>query len=243
MAEAELNPAATATAAAAAPGAPGVEGEEAPAKKSKLPLIIAIVVVLVLIGGGVGGWMWYSAKKKKEAEEAEQTLESRLKAQMQFKKENKAPTFVKMDPFTVNLPSKGGEHYLQVEMFLRVSEGKVEGKIKEFLPVVQDRIITVLSSRSMEQLATVEGKEILGKEIALVVNSIIEPQLTAIYVLQQQPSTADLRNLERIGAMPKDASATAQMTQVAREAAAQFWRISEMDLPVQGVLFKSFIMQ
>jgi len=185
----------------------------------------------------------YSAKKKKEAEEAEQTLESRLKAQMQFKKENKAPTFVKMDPFTVNLPSKGGEHYLQVEMFLRVSEGKVEGKIKEFLPVVQDRIITVLSSRSMEQLATVEGKEILGKEIALVVNSIIEPQLTAIYVLQQQPSTADLRNLERIGAMPKDASATAQMTQVAREAAAQFWRISEMDLPVQGVLFKSFIMQ
>jgi flagellar FliL protein len=237
MAEAEMKPA-TAAAADAAPG----EEEGAP-KKSKLPLIIAIVVVLVLIGGGVGGYMWFSAKKKKEAEEAEVTLESKLKAQMQYKKENKAPRFVKMDPFTVNLPSKGGEHYLQVEMVLRVGEGGVEGKIKEFMPVVQDRIITVLSSRSMEQLATVEGKEILGKEIALVVNSIIEPQLTAIYVLQQQPSTADLRNLERIGAMPKDASATAQMTQVAREAAAQFWRISELDLPVQGVLFKTFIMQ
>jgi flagellar FliL protein len=237
MAEAEMKPA-TAEAADAAPG----EEEGAP-KKSKLPLIIAIVVVLVLIGGGVGGYMWFSAKKKKEAEEAEVTLESKLKAQMQYKKENKAPRFVKMDPFTVNLPSKGGEHYLQVEMVLRVGEGGVEGKIKEFMPVVQDRIITVLSSRSMEQLATVEGKEILGKEIALVVNSIIEPQLTAIYVLQQQPSTADLRNLERIGAMPKDASATAQMTQVAREAAAQFWRISELDLPVQGVLFKTFIMQ
>lgn len=240
MAEAELNPA---TAGAAATAAAATAEEEAPAKKSKLPLIIAIVVVLLLIGGGVGGYMWYSAKKKKEAEEAEVSLESKLKAQMQYKKENKAPRFVKMDPFTVNLPSKGGEHYLQVEMVLRVGEGGVEGKIKEFMPVVQDRIITVLSSRSMEQLATVEGKEILGKEIALVVNSIIEPQLTAIYVLQQQPSTADLRNLERIGAMPKDASATAQMTQVAREAAAQFWRISEMDLPVQGVLFKSFIMQ
>jgi flagellar FliL protein len=237
MAEAEMKPA-TAAAADEAPG----EEEGAP-KKSKLPLIIAIVVVLVLIGGGVGGYMWFSAKKKKEAEEAEVTLESKLKAQMQYKKENKAPRFVKMDPFTVNLPSKGGEHYLQVEMVLRVGEGGVEGKIKEFMPVVQDRIITVLSSRSMEQLATVEGKEILGKEIALVVNSIIEPQLTAIYVLQQQPSTADLRNLERIGAMPKDASATAQMTQVAREAAAQFWRISELDLPVQGVLFKTFIMQ
>ncbi|NCV87520.1 MAG: hypothetical protein EBW14_17035, partial [Oxalobacteraceae bacterium] len=205
MAEAELNPAAPA--AVAAPPVAGAEGEEAPPKKSKLPLIIAIVVVLVLIGGGVGGWMWYSAKKKKEAEEAEQTLESRLKAQMQFKKENKAPTFVKMDPFTVNLPSKGGEHYLQVEMFLRVSEGKVEGKIKEFLPVVQDRIITVLSSRSMEQLATVEGKEILGKEIALVVNSIIEPQLTAIYILQQRLESAELANLERIGAVPKQTTA------------------------------------
>jgi len=106
MAEAELNPAAPAV--VAAPPVAAAEGDEPPPKKSKLPLIIAIVVVLVLIGGGVGGWMWYSAKKKKEAEEAEQTLESRLKAQMQFKKENKAPTFVKMDPFTVNLPSKGG---------------------------------------------------------------------------------------------------------------------------------------
>ncbi|NBQ79214.1 MAG: flagellar basal body-associated protein FliL [Betaproteobacteria bacterium] len=166
MAEAELNPATNAPGQAVAPSGAAPEGEEAPSKKSKLPLIIAIVVVLVLAGGGVGGWMWLSAKKKKEAEEAEQTLENRLKAQMQFKKENKAPVFVKMDPFTVNLPSKGGEHYLQVKMVLRVSEGKVESKIKEFMPVVQDRIITVLSSRSMEQLATVEGKRDLCSSTA-----------------------------------------------------------------------------
>ena len=47
MAEAELNPAATANAATAAAVTAATEGEEAPVKKSKLPLIIAIVVDLI----------------------------------------------------------------------------------------------------------------------------------------------------------------------------------------------------
>jgi len=207
-------------------------------QKFRSVLLTLGLITLICIGGGVGGWMWYSAKMKKEAEEKERALESRLNDQKRAKINSTAPTFVKLDPFTVKLPSNAGEHYLQVEMFLRVSEGKVDGKIKEFLPIVQDRIKTVLSLRSMEQLATAESKETLGREIALVVNSVIEPQLTAIYVFQQP--AADLRYFERIGVIPKDGSGSIQMTQVAREAAAQFWRISEMDLPVQGVLFKTF---
>ena len=158
------------------------------------------------------------------------------------------PTYVKLDTFTVNLPANRvsrelGAQVLQIDIFLRVLDMTVYDKIKEFLPVVQDRIITVLSARPGEQLKTVEAKEIIGKEIALVVNSIVEPQLTAIYVLQQQPSRADLRHLVRIGVIPKDAAETVQTTQVAIEAAAQFRRIGETDLPVHGTLFKSFVLK
>ena len=95
----------------------------------------------------------------------------------------------------------------------------------------------------MQELATVEGKTMMAREIALVINSIIAPQITAIYVLQQQPNTADMQNLERIGAMPKETSSGQKISGEAARAAAEFWNVTEMDLPVQAVLFSTFVMQ
>jgi uncharacterized membrane protein len=119
----------------------------------------------------------------------------------------------------VNLPGRGGEHYLQTKIFLRTNDSSTEGKIKNFMPVIRDKIITVLSSRQMQELATVEGKVMMAREIALVINSIIAPQLTAIYVLQQQPGhSPDMQNLERIGAVPKETSSGQKITGEAAEA-------------------------
>lgn len=217
--------------------------EAAPAKKKKTGLIIAIVAVLVLVLGAGGGWWYWQHQQKLKAAEAEAQLGNRLKAQLNYRKQNKPPIFVPLDEMIVNLPGKGGENYLQVKIVLRAGDSSVESKLKEFGPLVRDRVLTVLSSRSKDQLATVEGKQLLAREVALVINSIIEPQLTAIYVLQQEPSTADLRNLERLGAIPKEGSAGDRISAAAREAAAQFWRVTELDLPVQQVLFNAFVMQ
>ena len=184
-----------------------------------------------------------AAEKAAKQAELEQTPEYKLQQQLKFKKENKPPQFIKMDEFTVNLPGRGGEHYLQASLVLRTADGSTEGRIKDFLPIVRDRVILVLSSRTMQELSTVEGKNAMAREIALVINSIIEPQLTAIFILQQQPGTADLQNLERIGAMPQSTTAGEKLSQTAVQAAAQFWKVSEMDLPVQQVLFDKFVMQ
>ena len=159
------------------------------------------------------------------------------------RKENAPPIYIPLDEMIVNLPGRGGEHYLQTKIVLRTNDSSTEGKIKNFMPVIRDKIITVLSSRQMQELATVEGKVMMAREIALVINSIIAPQLTAIYVLQQQPGTADMQNLERIGAVPKETSSGQKITGEAARAAAEFWNVTEMDLPVQAVLFSSFVMQ
>jgi flagellar FliL protein len=66
----------------------------------------------------------------------------------------------------VNLPGRGGEHYLQAKIVLRTNDSATEGKIKNFMPVIRDKIITVLSSRQMQELATVEGKVMMAREIA-----------------------------------------------------------------------------
>jgi len=229
--------------AAPAPAAGSAEGE-AP-KKGKKKLIFIILGAVVAIGGGAGYYMWSQnqAEAKRKQAELEATPEYQLKKQMEFRKENKPPRFIKMDEFTVNLPGRGGEHYLQTAIVLRTGDTGTEGKIKNFLPVIRDKIILVLSSRTMQELATVDGKNAMAKEIALVINSIIEPQLTAIYILQQRMESAELANLERIGAVPKTTTAGERLSQTAIEAAAQYWKVTEMDLPVQGVLFDRLVMQ
>ncbi len=216
----------------------------AKAKKKKL-FILGAIGALVVIGAVVGYMMYAKGAAEKAAKQAEleQTPEYKLQQQLKFKKENKPPSFIKMDEFTVNLPGRGGEHYLQANIVLRTADGATEGRIKDFLPIVRDRVIQVLSSRTMQELSTVEGKNAMAREIALVINSIIEPQLTAIFILQQQPGTADMQNLERIGAMPQSTTAGEKLSQTAVQAAAQFWKVSEMDLPVQQVLFDKFVMQ
>ena len=233
-----------AVAAAAAAGG-GAEGEQAPPKKSKKGLIFIILGTVVAVGGGAGYYMWSQgqAEAKRKQAELEATPEYQLKKQMEFRKENKPPRFVAMDEFTVNLPGRGGEHYLQTKILLRTGEATTEAKIKNFMPIIRDKILLVLSSRTMQELATVDGKNAMAKEIALVINAIIEPQLTAIFILQQRLESADLANLERIGAIPKQTTAGERLSQTAIEAAAQYWKVTEMDLPVQGVLFDRLVMQ
>jgi flagellar protein FliL len=231
-----------AVAQAPAGGHDSSEEEAKPKGKGKLLIIIGLVVVIVL---GVGGYfyMQHKADEEHRLEEEAKRPENILKKQLMERKENAPPIYIPLDEMVVNLPGRGGEHYLQTKIVLRTNDSATEGKIKDFMPVIRDKIITVLSSRQMQELATVEGKVMMAREIALVINSIIAPQLTAIYVLQQQPGTADMQNLERIGAVPKETSSGQKITSEAARAAAEFWNVTEMDLPVQAVLFSSFVMQ
>ena len=242
--EPTLDPNAAAPAASGAASANSAGNQEAEKPKSKKTLFI-IIGLVVIIAGAVGGYLYMqsSAEARKIQEAEAKRPENILKKQLMERKENAPPIYIPLEEMIVNLPGRGGEHYLQTKIVLRTNDSATEGKIKNFMPVIRDKIITVLSSRQMQELATVEGKVMMAREIALVINSIIAPQLTAIYILQQQPGTADMQNLERIGAVPKETSSGQKITGEAARAAAEFWNVTEMDLPVQAVLFSSFVMQ
>lgn len=204
--------------------------DAAPKKSNKMLFIILGVLVL---GGAGGGFMYMKAKKDAEEHEGEGSKRA--------KKEIKPPVFVQMDDFLVNLPGRGGEHFLQARVVLRTSDAATEGKIKGFSPLIRDRLLTVLSQRPMDVLATVEGKAALTRDMALVINAVLDPQLTTIYALSRDPSGAELRNLERLGVISPGLGAAGKTG--SGRAASQLLEVSEMDLPVQQVLFSSFIMQ
>jgi flagellar FliL protein len=194
--EPTLDPNAAAPAASGAASANSAGNQEAEKPKSKKTLFI-IIGLVVIIAGAVGGYLYMqsSAEARKIQEAEAKRPENILKKQLMERKENAPPIYIPLEEMIVNLPGRGGEHYLQTKIVLRTNDSATEGKIKNFMPVIRDKIITVLSSRQMQELATVEGKVMMAREIALVINSIIAPQLTAIYILQQQPGTADMQNL------------------------------------------------
>jgi flagellar protein FliL len=121
-----------------------------PKSSKTLMMIIAAVVVLGLCGGAA--WFFTqglkpdSAKPHKEAKAA-------------------VPVFVPVEPFTVNLQPENGDQYLQVTFTLQVLGLEQVELIKTNMPKVRSRVLLLLSGKRASEIATVEGKQQLAKEI------------------------------------------------------------------------------
>jgi len=129
-------------------------GEAAPAGKSKKKLIIIIAVATLLLAGVGGGAAFFLSKKNSAGKEKEHKTEPA-----------KAPVFLPMEPFTVNLQSDSGDKYLQVTMTLEVESEEQVTLIKANMPQVRSRLLLLLSSKEAADILSNEGKEKLVEEI------------------------------------------------------------------------------
>lgn len=168
--------------AAAAP-AEG-EGGGGGKKKKLLIIVIALVVVLALAGGGAA-WFFLHGKKKgkghgKAADEhAEQVDEADgdgghdEEDEPEDDSKKKPPVFVSLEPFTVNLSSEASDRYLQVGIDLKVAAPDIADKIKVHLPEIRNAILLILTSKKVDELNKIEGKNRLRVEIRDAVNKPI----------------------------------------------------------------------
>ena len=162
---------------------------EVPKKKGKMMIIIiAIVAVVVLAGGGIAAWLLMSApEKSKKAkahgeEGAEEGAEDGHGEEGEGEGEGEEedeehgdehpPVYEKLEQFTVNLAD--GESYLQAEIQLLVATPEVQAKIKAHMPEVRHAMIELLSSKSAEELGTLEGKKKLADEVQKAVNGVLK---------------------------------------------------------------------
>jgi flagellar FliL protein len=141
------------------------EVAEAPApKKSKMKLIIIIVVALVIVAGAAGGAFMFLHSSSNEPAGDGKKKEAKAEPA-------KAPVFVTLDPFTVNLQNESGtDQFLQVALTLQVPNAEQEEKIKNFMPQVRSRLLLLLSSKKASELTNVEGKKKLTEDIIATVN-------------------------------------------------------------------------
>lgn len=146
---------ATATAAADA---------AAPSGKGKKKLIIIVVALLLVLGLG-GGAAVFMMKKKASAE-AEGEEPAVAKAAPAHAKPTAPPTYVALDPFTVNLADKDSERYAQVAVTLEVDDPKFGEQMKNYMPSIRNAILLILAHKTAAELLELPGKQKLAAEIA-----------------------------------------------------------------------------
>ncbi|MCE2689259.1 MAG: flagellar basal body-associated FliL family protein [Rubrivivax sp.] len=189
-------------------------------KKSKKKLFLILGVAAVLVLGLAGGGAFFYMKKKAAAEaealaEAEADGTAAPKVAKRDRKVKSA--FVALDTFTVNLADRDADRYAQVQLSLELNDEGATQLIKNFMPVIRNNILLVLSHKKAAELLEKDGKIKLSEEIKVEVAR----------ALGMEPPETDSQSAATTGTAAKGKPKAA----------------TEDFSPVVGVHFSNFIIQ
>jgi len=208
--------------------APAPAETEAPVKPKSKILVLALIGVLVL--GAAGGAGWYFLKGNKHADEPKAAVVE-------------PPTFLVLEPFTVNLQHEESDQFLQIGITLKVSSTELSDKIRQSLPEVRSRLIFLLSSKKASELIPIEGKKKLARDIAVETNSILGLRTAAPKNVAHENNPAP--NPDNASSVEAATASGIENTPVvsAPEEPTPSTQAGEPKLGVLDVLFTSFIIQ
>ncbi len=149
------------------------EQQDAP-KKKKLGLIkwvVLAVVILALAGGGYFAYMKFFATPKAPTEEGAKPKDGEAPAAPGEVKGYK--DLVTLPTFVVNLADPLGRRYLKLTMDVEVSDEKAAMDLKSNESKIRDAVILLLSSKSFQELSTIESKILLKRQIVERLNQVL----------------------------------------------------------------------
>jgi flagellar FliL protein len=138
-------------------------------------IIIGVAVIVVVAGGATFGILKYlrSAGTAVAAKVKKESVESTLN----------------LDPFLVNLADKEATRFVKVTFRLGLSldEKEVEEKLSKnnvFLAQTRDAVISLLTSKTSEEVLTPDGKEKLRQEVQTRVNAFLSKgKVMEVYIV------------------------------------------------------------
>lgn len=161
------------------------EGEDGEKKKGGgLKKIIIIVLALVILGGG--GYFAYTmffaggdepppaAKPAQgEAKPGEAQGQAGQPTGDKAAADNPEASVYPLDPFIVNLSDPTGNRYLKVKLALDLSSKALADEVQKKIPRIRDAVLLLLSSKSFNEIASVEGKLKLRSELLHRINQAL----------------------------------------------------------------------
>ncbi len=168
--------------------------EEAPAEKKSsnmLMIIIIVVLVLIILIGAVVGILLMGddeeeavssapqEKVKSETKERKATPVSGLGDSRQL---SEIGILYPLDTFTVNLKSDAGRRYLKCTMSLELEGEELSLELDAKSPVLRDRIIRILTSKTLEEISSKKGKQKVSNQVMDTLNAMIsDGEIKGIY--------------------------------------------------------------
>lgn len=137
---------------------------EAPAPAKSKKMLIIIIAAVLVLAGGGGGAFFY-IKKQQAAAEEEGGDSAPAKTSAAHAAPKTPPAYLPLDNMVVNLADPGGERVAQIGITLEVLDAHASDTVKAYLPTIRSGILMLISQRTAEELLKQEGKEKLASDI------------------------------------------------------------------------------
>ncbi len=152
----------------------GTEKESKKGGGSNIVLIIVIVLlVLVLAIGGIVAYLMLSGDDGGDGAQVTQEKVEKKRHRSRSDDMTVGPMYP-LDKFTVNLMSENGRRYLVVKMNLEQDSEELTPELDKKTALIRDIIISILSSKTVEEITTAKGKAKLKDEIIAQINRHLE---------------------------------------------------------------------
>jgi flagellar FliL protein len=146
------------------PESPTPEKVKSPGGLKKILILLAGIQVLMAAGAFVFLNM-YVKPRIRAADEEPAVVEKDERGQIHL-----------IEDILVNPAGTNGTRYLSTSIGLETSDfGHETDGFEKLTPVIRDIFIAILSSRTLEELGSIDGKEKLRNEILVQVNEAIKP--------------------------------------------------------------------
>lgn len=151
---------------------------------SKLMIIIIAVLVLIIVGGATVAFLLMNEEEhapapvvEKSAPPAQQKASSSRSREdsdeMDSRKLSDIGILYPLDTFTVNLKSDAGRRYLKATISLELNGQELSMELDKKAPVIRDRIIRILTSKTLEEISSKKGKQKVSEQIIDTLNAMI----------------------------------------------------------------------
>jgi len=160
--------------------------------KNGLMIVIVIVLMLIIIGGAVAVFLLMSGDEKDAAAQhgapaaqekaapapagASTSAPAKAKSEgddVASRKLSEIGILYPLDTFTVNLKSDAGRRYLKATISLELKGPELSIELDKKAAVIRDRIIRILTSKSIEEISSTKGKQKVSEQIVDILNSMI----------------------------------------------------------------------
>lgn len=161
-------------------------------KSSNMLMIIIIVVLIIIILGGVILAILLMGSDDEERSSAPQAQERSISKKSRSNSNNNnyedsrqlsdIGILYPLDTFTVNLKSDSGRRYLKVTMSLELDGEELSLELDAKSPVLRDRVIRILTSKSLEEISSKQGKQKVSDQVMNTLNAMIsDGEIRGIY--------------------------------------------------------------